>query len=194
MGIARWAKHTGAPPSHQDHAEQYDTNERQVGQARWKTEPQVAVGDILGSGSFGPRADRRSGFAFCITPVLAMYYQYFGLRKNPFSMSPDPGFLFLTPQHREALAGLTYALLGQKGFLVLTGDAGTGKTTLLTRVLQHLPANRIQASLVLNPILTESEFLEMTLLDFGVMEVPASKAQRLARLQRVLHEADEQKK
>jgi general secretion pathway protein A len=123
-----------------------------------------------------------------------MYFQFFGLQKNPFSMTPDPSFLYLTPQHREALAGLTYAILGQKGFLVLTGDAGTGKTTLLVRVLQALPSSRIQASVVLNPMLTPAEFLEMALLDFGISEVPANKAQRLAKLRQLLVEADRQKR
>jgi general secretion pathway protein A len=110
----------------------------------------------------------------------------FGLRKNPFSMTPDPAFLFLTEQHREGLVGLTYAILERKGFGVLTGEAGTGKTTLLNRVLQFLPPTRLQFSLILNPTLTPSEFLEMTLLDFGVEDVPSSKAQRLWKLQNLL--------
>ena len=71
-----------------------------------------------------------------------MYNQFFALRKDPFNLTPDPDFLYLAPQHREALAGLTYAILSRKGFVVLTGDAGTGKTTLLTRVLQHLSGTR----------------------------------------------------
>jgi general secretion pathway protein A len=110
----------------------------------------------------------------------------FGLRKNPFSMTPDPAFLFLTEQHREGLVGLTYAILERKGFGVLTGEAGTGKTTLLNRVLQFLPPTRLQFSLILNPTLTPSEFLEMTLLDFGVEDIPSSKAQRLWKLQNLL--------
>jgi len=110
----------------------------------------------------------------------------FGLRKNPFSMTPDPAFLFLTEQHREGLVGLTYAILERKGFAVLTGEVGTGKTTLLARVLQFLPATRLQFSLILNPTLTPSEFLEMTLLDFGVRDIPSSKAQRLWKLQNLL--------
>ena len=117
-----------------------------------------------------------------------MYNQCFGLRKNPFNMTPDPAFLYLTAQHREALVGLTYALLQRKGFVVLTGDAGTGKTTLLSRVLQFLPENRLQYSVILNPTLTAAEFLEMALLDFGVDQIPASKAQRLWKLQKLLFE------
>jgi general secretion pathway protein A len=111
-----------------------------------------------------------------------MYNKRFGLAKNPFNMTPDPAFLFLTAQHREALAGLTYAVLQHKGFVVLTGEAGTGKTTLLSRVLQSLPESRIQFSLIMNSTLTPSEFLELALLDFGIKDVPASKAQRLHKL------------
>src|SRR5450432_2804125 len=108
-----------------------------------------------------------------------MYREFFGLQKLPFDLTPDPEFVFLPPKHREALVGLTYAILQRKGFVVLTGDAGTGKTSLLSSVLNHLPADRIQSSVILNPILTPSEFLEIVLLDFGIPNVPVSKAQRL---------------
>jgi general secretion pathway protein A len=123
-----------------------------------------------------------------------MYNQFFGLQKNPFNLTPDPEFLFLTQQHREALAGLTYAIIGRKGFLVLTGDAGTGKTTLTTRVLRQLPESRVRASVVFNPILTPSEFMEMMLHDFGIIDVPVSKAQRLIKLEQLLVEGDRENK
>ena len=115
-----------------------------------------------------------------------MYEQHFGLTKNPFGMTPEPGLLYLTPAHREALAGLAYAILERKGFVMLTGEAGTGKSTLLARTLQQLPASRVVSSVILNPTLTESEFLELAMLDFGFPTVPASKAQRLVQLQEFL--------
>jgi general secretion pathway protein A len=118
-----------------------------------------------------------------------MYHQFFGLSKDPFSMTPDPAFLFLTLQHREALAGVTYAILNRKGFVVLIGDAGTGKTTLLRTLFQSIPSTRVRLSVVLNPMLTPAEFLELALLDFGIKDIPASKAQRLTVLQQFLIEA-----
>jgi general secretion pathway protein A len=115
-----------------------------------------------------------------------MYNHFFGLEKAPFNLTPDPSLLFMPTQHREALAGLTYAILNRKGFAVLIGEAGTGKTTLLARILRGLPASRLHASMVLNPTLTAAEFLELLLLDFGIANVPSSKAQRLVLLQRML--------
>jgi general secretion pathway protein A len=115
-----------------------------------------------------------------------MYQDLFGLQKLPFNLTPDPAFLFLPPKHREALAGLTYSVLERKGFVVLTGDAGTGKTTLINTVLNRLPAERVESSILLNPTLTASEFLESVLLDFDIPDVPASKAQRLWKLQEFL--------
>src|SRR5260370_36079502 len=106
-----------------------------------------------------------------------MYNRSFGVPRNPFNMTPDPAFLFLPAQHREALVGLTYAILQRKGFAVLTGDAGTGKTTLLARALQFIPANQVQSSGVLNPTLTPAASLELALLDLGVSNVPIGKAQ-----------------
>src|SRR5579863_5411852 len=123
-----------------------------------------------------------------------MYQSFFGLTREPFAMTPDPAFLFLTGAHREALAGLSYAVLAGKGFVVLTGDAGTGKTTLLQKMLRSIPANRATFSAVLNPSLNPEEFLELALLDFGIPQVPSSKAQRLLLLRNFLNESRKQGK
>jgi general secretion pathway protein A len=119
-----------------------------------------------------------------------MYQSFFGLSKRPFHLTADPEFLFLTSQHREALAGITYAMLDRKGFAVLTGDAGLGKTTLLARVLQHLAETRIRSSVILHPTLSTTEFLEMILLAFGIQDIPASKTLRLSKLHNFLVESD----
>jgi general secretion pathway protein A len=115
-----------------------------------------------------------------------MYTAFFGLTRKPFNMTPDPAFLYLTDQHREALAGLTYSILDRKGFLSLSGMAGAGKTTLLAWVLQKLPVSKVQSSVILNPTLTPNEFLEMAMLDFGIPDIPESKAHRLWLLQKFL--------
>jgi general secretion pathway protein A len=115
-----------------------------------------------------------------------MYLGHFGLEREPFSLTPDPGFLFFTPRHREALAGLLFAVTGRKGFMVLTGEAGTGKTTLVRKLLQSIPVTCAQFSVVVNPALNSSEFLEYVLMDFGVSDIPSSKALRLSILKKLL--------
>ena len=117
---------------------------------------------------------------------MSLYTQAFGLTKDPFNMTPDPDLLFMTEQHREALAGLAYSILDRKGFAVLTGPAGTGKTTLVNTVLQSLSTTSVRSSVILNPMMTPREFLEMALLDFGITDVPASKAQRVGLIQNLL--------
>ena len=111
-----------------------------------------------------------------------MYNEFFGVQKDPFGLTPDPSFLFLTDQHREALSGLTYALLQRRGLVVLCGEVGTGKTTLLARILRFLPDTRLQFAMIVNPTLTPAEFLEVVLLDFGITDIPPSKAERVFTL------------
>jgi general secretion pathway protein A len=111
-----------------------------------------------------------------------VYDDLFGLQKDPFGLTPDPSFLFLTDQHREALSGLTLALLQRKGLVVLSGEVGTGKTTLLARILRFLPASRLQFAMIVNPTLTPAEFFELVLLDFGITDIPPSKAERVFTL------------
>jgi general secretion pathway protein A len=118
-----------------------------------------------------------------------MYNHFFGVQRAPFNLTPDPDFLYLTPQHREALAGLSYAILARKGFVVLTGSAGTGKTTLVTQIVAQLPVSRVQYSVILNPTLSPAEFLEAALMDFGFKDVPASKARRISEFQHFLWRA-----
>jgi general secretion pathway protein A len=123
-----------------------------------------------------------------------MYNHLFGLRKDPFRVTPDPSSLFLTDQHREALSGLTYAILQRSGFVVLTGEVGTGKTTLLTRILRFLPPGKLQFSQIVNPVLTPSEFLELALLEFGLGDIPSNKGQRLWMLRNLVLEGQREGK
>src|SRR5277367_5754156 len=123
-----------------------------------------------------------------------MYEAFFGLRKKPFAMTPDPEFLFMTSSHQEALAGITYTILERKGFAVLTGDAGTGKTTLLSSVIGTLSGSSAYIAWILNPMLSTSELFELALLDLGLTSVPASKAQRIVEFQKFLLQANEENK
>lgn len=119
-----------------------------------------------------------------------MYLQHFGLEKSPFSLTPDPRFLFLTAKHREALASLLFGVTERKGFMVMAGEPGTGKTTLIRKLLLSLPATHAQFSVLINPAVTRSELLECVLMDLGVKEVPSSKAVRLSLLKEMLIEAN----
>src|ERR1035441_4868307 len=89
-----------------------------------------------------------------------MYKSFFGLRALPFGASPDPRFLFLRPQIREALACLQYGIAARKGFVVMTGEVGTGKTTLLKTVLGTFAKGRIATAFVFNPRLEVLDFFE----------------------------------
>ncbi|MGA2135600.1 MAG: AAA family ATPase [Bryobacteraceae bacterium] len=94
--------------------------------------------------------------------------------------------LFFTDSHREALAVLCYGLLERKGLMMMLGHAGTGKTTLVARAVVGLPPSRVQFAFVLNPMFTSAEFMETVLLGFGIGDVPTTKPQRLARLEKHL--------
>lgn len=88
----------------------------------------------------------------------AMYESFFGLTENPFSIAPNPHFLYMSERHREALAHLKFGLRDTGGFVLLTGEVGTGKTTVSRRLLKELP-ELTDLAFVLNPMLTESELL-----------------------------------
>lgn len=96
-----------------------------------------------------------------------MYLHYFGFREYPFSITPDPGFLYLSPQHREALGHLLYGTGGHGGFVQLTGEVGTGKTTLIRTLLEQEHDN-LDIALCLNPHLTVTEFIAVVCDDLGV--------------------------
>src|SRR5947207_5000289 len=116
-----------------------------------------------------------------------MYLDFYGLKEKPFNATPDPKFLYLTPGHREALAQLTYGVQEHKGFLVLTGEVGTGKTTLLQALLQKLDSNTAVA-FVFNSKLSFDEVLEYALHDYGIGKTEGSRVQRLVALNNYLIE------
>ena len=114
-----------------------------------------------------------------------MYLSFYGLAERPFNTTPDPRFLYLTRGHREALAQLVYSVRENRGFLVLTGEVGTGKTTLLQALLERLDG-KTAAAYVSTSTLSFHGLLEYTLEELGVPAPKATPAQRLLALRRVL--------
>ena len=110
-----------------------------------------------------------------------MYLTFYGLREKPFNTTPDPKFLYLTPGHREALAQLLYGVQESKGFVVLTGQVGTGKTTLVHALRQRLNG-QTAISFVFNSSLPFDGILEYALEDLGIAKGEQSRAQRLIAL------------
>ena len=116
-----------------------------------------------------------------------MYLTFYGFSEKPFNATPDPKFLYMTPGHREALAQLLYGVQEQKGFIVLTGQVGTGKTTLLHALRQRLNG-QTALSFVFNSTLPFDGILEYMLEDFGIAKAEGSRAQRLITLNNFLIE------
>src|SRR5262249_23831486 len=96
-----------------------------------------------------------------------MYARHFGLQAEPFGLTPDPSFLYLSPSHAEALAGLKVALTDCRGLTVMTGEIGTGKTTLLYTLLAQL-GTEVRTAYIANTRLPFDDLLRHALADFGV--------------------------
>ncbi len=115
-----------------------------------------------------------------------MYKQFFGLTRNPFEISPDPYFYHPTPRHNEALANLHYGVGRRKGFIVITGEVGTGKTLLVRCLLSELRKNNIAFGYVFNPLLPVVEFFQYIRADFGLPYSGRTKTEMLLDLNRFL--------
>jgi general secretion pathway protein A len=116
-----------------------------------------------------------------------MYRQYYGLLRSPFEMTPDPAFLYLGEAHREGLATLVYGVKARKGFVLLTGEVGTGKTTLLHALLAQLEASTT-AAFLFNPRLDPLDFFRVLFDEYGIEEKCSTKAEYLLALNRFLIE------
>lgn len=108
-----------------------------------------------------------------------MYKRFYNLQRNPFEITPDPSFLFVTKRHNEALASLYYGVKRRKGFVVLTGEVGTGKTLLVRCLLQILSAANAAYAYVFNPRLSGIEFLQYIAGDFRLPTAGKSKSELL---------------
>jgi len=97
-----------------------------------------------------------------------LYKAFFGLKLNPFNLSPDPQFLYRSKQHEEALANLIYGVQSRKGFIALTGEVGTGKTTMLECLRDFLDQQQIPFAFLFNSRLTPEQFFEMIAWDFDL--------------------------
>ena len=111
-----------------------------------------------------------------------MYKSFFGLKENPFNVNPDPRYLFLTKEAEEALSGLMYGVQNRKGFITLIGEVGTGKTTLINRLLDWLHQRRARTAFLFNSRMNTNQMLDFILAEFGISCEPQNKSQQLMRL------------
>ena len=111
-----------------------------------------------------------------------MYKSFFGLKKNPFNVNPDPHYLYLTPTMRQALDELTYGIQNRKGLMTLTGEVGTGKTTLVNHLLSWLEHQRARTAFIFNSHLDSKQMFDFILSDFEVPLTAATRANPRWRL------------
>src|SRR5216683_1651449 len=111
-----------------------------------------------------------------------MYKSFFGLKESPFRVNPDPRYLYLTKEIEEALAGLMYGIKTRKGFVTLIGEVGTGKTTLVNRLLDWLKLQQIRTAFIFNTRVNTTQLLEFVLAEFEIACESRSKSQQLMRL------------
>jgi type II secretory pathway predicted ATPase ExeA len=117
-----------------------------------------------------------------------MYKNYFGLKDNPFNVNPDPRYLYLTKEIEEALSGLMYGVQNRKGFITLTGEVGTGKTTLVNRLLEWLHQQRVRTAFLFNSRMNTNQLFDFILAEFGISCESRTKSQQLMRLNQWLLE------
>ena len=111
-----------------------------------------------------------------------MYKSFFGLKENPFNVNPDPRYLFLTKQIEEALSGLMYGIQTRKGFITLTGEVGTGKTTLVNRLLDWLHLKRTKTAFLFNSRMNTNQLFDFIMAEFDIPCDIKSKSQQLMKL------------
>src|SRR3979409_617555 len=116
-----------------------------------------------------------------------MYLEYCGLTAQPFQLTPDSGFLFMSAPHRRAKAYMDYTVWNREGFVVITGESGCGKTTLIQKLLSELDENVVVAK-IFQTQLDEVEFLQAMLVDFGLNPFNAKKVELLDMLNTFLLE------
>jgi putative secretion ATPase (PEP-CTERM system associated) len=117
-----------------------------------------------------------------------MFTKFYNLRAEPFLLTPDERFYFESTVHSQAMAHLTYGLTRGEGFIVITGDVGAGKTTLVKRLIATIDANRIIAAHVVTTLLSGHDLLRMVAAAFGLDDLPQDKSGLLLRLQSFFQE------
>jgi general secretion pathway protein A len=117
-----------------------------------------------------------------------MYNAFFGFSENPFSLSPDPAFFYRSEQHEEALANLVYGVQARKGFIVLSGEVGTGKTTMLECLRDYLEAQYMEFAFIFNSRINPEQFFEMIAYDLDLPCARTSKTEVLFALNQLLVE------
>ena len=117
-----------------------------------------------------------------------MYKSFFELKENPFNVNPDPRYLYLTKQIEEALSGLMYGIQTRKGFITLTGEVGTGKTTLVNRLLHWLHERRTRTAFLFNSRMNSTHLFDFILAEFEISCESKTKSQQLIKFNQWLLE------